>query len=137
MQGTPTPITLKQTMETALKENISFVTFKRFQGLADQRPKPEERKKKRKPFVNYKQKDGKKKFRTIRVAVNNSTDSEEEDTSSEDEDSRVDLNVVDVKNIECYNCHKKGHFTKDCKEKKREQPFKTKNIATKIRAMDF
>src|SRR5260370_12105838 len=103
MQGTPTPITLKQTMETALKENISFITFKRFQGLADQRPKPEERKKKRKPFVNYKQKNGKKKFPTIRVAVNDSTDSEEEDTSSKHKNSELTLNFLHVKNVQSHN----------------------------------
>jgi len=100
LQYKPTPHTLEETMKAALDENLQFRTFQHFQGLADwKKTTVTEEPKKR--FFKYRSKEKDfncKKFRTIWVAVNKSSN-EEDNSKTDNEDSDVDLDIVNLKDV--------------------------------------
>lgn len=129
---------LNDAMKYALEENLEYRKYQRFQDLLG-RKSTHTKESPKKKFVKYKNKAGEKKFRTIRVALDDADD--EESDSQETETSETEIDVIDLKDIKCYNCEEMGHFARDCKKpqkKSSKKPFQKKShkLAKDIRAMD-
>ena len=131
MASQPEPKTLGQAMRAALAENLQYRKFATLTGVAERVKRFKKNKEDAKKGTGFKR--NKKyeptrnsKYRTIRVTTNNE-DSDDSDDETDTEESDMEIDLINIKDVECYNCHKKGHFAKDCtepptKEKKFKKP---------------
>jgi hypothetical protein len=140
------PQNLGQAMDEAQSANLQYRLIQGFKGVTEkhQRTKDTEKSEsKPRRFFKFRTKGSgrDKKHRSVRVMAEDSD--EEVSSDSEEEDTDMEVDVINIKDVRCFNCQMMGHFARDCKlrpkDDRKDQKFKkktAKDVITDVRALN-